>query len=67
MGERHDPDLDAAKQAIAEDAGADRGNDVTGVAADDKVSAAEGAAKGQTPSEHSVARANLAGADPEKG
>ena len=62
-----DPELEAAKQAIADDAGADRGNDVTGVAADDKTTAGDGNAKGDTPSRNSVLEANIAGVNPEKG
>jgi len=62
-----DPDLDAARQAIADDAGADRGNDVTGVAADDKTSSDDGSRKGETPSRDSVRQANAAGVNPDKG
>ena len=62
-----DPELDAAKKAIADDAGADRGNDVTGEAADDKTPAEDGARKGRTPSADSVNQANVAGVNPEKG
>ena len=62
-----DPELEAAKKAIADDAGADRGNDVTGEAADDKTAPADGARKGQTPSVDSVNQANVAGVNPDKG
>ena len=61
-----DPELDAAKKAIADDAGADRGNDVTGVAADDKTPPEDGDTKGDTPSTNSVNQANAAGANPAK-
>jgi hypothetical protein len=61
-----DPDIESAKKAIAEDAGADRGNDVTGEAADDKTPADDGDAKGETASTSSVHRANAAGANPAK-
>ena len=59
-----DPELEAAKKAIADDAGADRGNDVTGEAADDKTPPEDGAGKGRTPSQASVNQANAAGVDP---
>lgn len=59
-----DPELDAARRAIADDAGADRGNDVTGEAADDKTPAHDGEGKGRTPSQDSVHQANAAGVDP---
>ena len=59
-----DPELEAAKKAIADDAGAERGNDVTGEAADDKTPAEDGAGKGRTPSQDSVNKANVAGIDP---
>ena len=62
-----DPDIESAKKAIAEDAGADRGNDVTGVAADDKTPDADGRRKGETPSRDSVRQANIAGSNPEQG
>ena len=61
-----DSDLDAARQAIADDAGADRGNDVTGEAADDKTPPDDGDAKGETASKTSVHKANAAGVNPEK-
>jgi hypothetical protein len=61
-----DPELEAAKKAIADDAGADRGNDVTGEAADDKTPRSDGQGKGVTPSVESVNRANAAGVTPEK-
>jgi hypothetical protein len=61
-----DPELDAARQAIADDAGADRGNDVTGEAADDKTSSDDGRRKGETPSRDSVSQANAAGVNPDK-
>jgi len=60
-----DPELEAAKQAIADDAGADRGNDVTGEAADDKTADGDGRRKGETPSRDSVRQANVAGANPD--
>ena len=62
-----DPELEAAKKAIADDAGADRGNDVTGEAADDKTPSEDGKRKGETPSRDSVREANVAGANPDKG
>ena len=65
MGETGDPDIDAAKQAIADDAGTDRGNDVTGEAADDKAATDGGEAKGETPSRNSVLEANKAGVNPD--
>jgi hypothetical protein len=61
-----DPELEAAKQAIADDAGAERGNDVTGEVADDKTPTEDGKRKGATPSQHSVHQANAAGADPDQ-
>ncbi len=61
-----DPEIEAAKQAIADDAGADRGNDVMGVAADDKTPPDDGDTKGETASRNSVLQANAAGANPEK-
>jgi hypothetical protein len=61
-----DPELEAAKKAIADDAGADRGNDVTGVAADDKTPSEDGDDKGETPSKNSVHQANAAGVNPAK-
>jgi hypothetical protein len=61
-----DPELDAARKAIADDAGADRGNDVTGEAADDKTPSADGEDTGETPSINSVHQANAAGVNPEK-
>ena len=61
-----DPEIESAKKAIADDAGADRGNDVTGEAADDKTPAEDGAAKGETPSKASVNQANAAGVNPQK-
>ena len=61
-----DPELEAAKKAIADDAGADRGNDVTGEAADDKTPSQDGAAEGETPSKNSVHQANAAGVNPEQ-
>ena len=61
-----DPEIEAAKQAIAEDAGADRGNDVTGEAADDKTPSDDGDAKGETASRNSVLQANVAGVNPAK-
>ena len=67
MGGTDAPDIASAKKAIADDAGADRGNDVTGVAADDKTSPQDGPVKGATPSRNSVQEANLAGADPDRG
>ena len=62
-----DPELEAAKRAIADDAGADRGNDVTGEAADDKTPGEDGKRKGETPSRDSVRQANVAGSNPDKG
>ncbi len=62
-----DPELEAAKKAIADDSGADRGNDVMGEAADDKTPSADGRRKGETPSADSVNQANVAGVNPEKG
>ena len=62
-----DPEIEAAKQAIADDAGADRGNTVTHEAADDKTPSQDGADKGDTPSRNSVTEANAAGVNPEKG
>lgn len=61
-----DPDIESAKKAIADDAGADRGNDVTGEAADDKTPPTDGDAKGETASKSSVHQANAAGANPAK-
>ncbi len=61
-----DPETEAAKKAIADDAGGSRGNDVTGEAADDHTPAEDGAAKGETPSKDSVHQANAAGVNPEK-
>jgi hypothetical protein len=61
-----DPELDAAKKAIADDAGADRGNDVMGEAADDKTPSSDGRRKGETPSTDSVNQANVAGVNPER-
>ena len=61
-----DPELEAARQAIADDAGADRGNDVTGEAADDKTPSEDGSRKGETPSQDSVRQANAAGVNPAK-
>lgn len=61
-----DPELEAARKAIADDAGADRGNDVTGEAADDKTPPADGEQKGETPSIDSVNQANVAGVNPER-
>ncbi len=60
-----DPDLESAKQAIRDDAGADRGNDVTHEVADDKTPPSDGEGKGATPSRNSVQEANKAGANPE--
>ena len=59
-----DPELEAAKQAIADDAGAERGNDITGEAPDEKTPSEDGGRKGETPSQESVRQANAAGADP---
>jgi hypothetical protein len=67
MADMGDPEIESAKKAIADDAGADRGNDVTGEAADDKTPATDGDRKGATPSRNSVLEANAAGADPDKG
>lgn len=61
-----DPETDAARDAIAADAGAERGNDVTGEAADDRTAPEDGAAKGETPSKDSVHQANAAGVNPDK-
>ena len=61
-----DPDIESAKQAIADDAGADRGNDVTGETADEKTPGADGRRKGETPSRDSVRQANVAGSNPDK-
>ena len=63
-GVKDDPEIDAARQAIADDAGADRGNDVTGEAADDKTAPGDGDGEGRTPSQASVHQANAAGVDP---
>ena len=60
-----DPEMDAARKAIKDAAGADRGNDVTGEAADDKA-ATEGGPEGATPSQASVDAANAAGVNPDK-
>ena len=62
-----DPELEAAKKAIADDAGSDRGNDVTGEAADDKTPSEDGKATGETPSQNSVNQANIAGVNPGRG
>ena len=61
-----DPEIEAAKKAIADDAGVRRGNDVTGEAADDKTPSADGPAEGETPSKNSVHEANVAGVNPER-
>ncbi len=61
-----DPEIESAKKAIADDAGADRGNTVTGEAADDKTPPDDGDEKGETPSRTSVQQANIAGSNPEK-
>ena len=61
-----DPEIEAAKKAIADDAGADRGNDVMGEAADDKTPSEDGEQKGETPSIDSVNKANVAGVNPER-
>jgi hypothetical protein len=62
-----DPDLESAKQAIRDDAGAGRGNDVTHEAADDKTPSDDGPGKAETPSKNSVHEANAAGVNPDKG
>ena len=59
-----DTDIEAAKQAIKADAGAERGNDVTHESADDKV--ADGSPKGATPARDDVRAANVAGSNPER-
>ena len=61
-----DPEIESAKKAIADSAGAGRGNDVTGEAADDKTPSEDGEAKGETPSQASVNQANVAGVNPDK-
>jgi hypothetical protein len=60
-----DPDIESAKQAIRDDAGADRGNDVTNEAADDKTPPDDGAEEAETPSKSSVHQANVAGVNPD--
>ncbi len=62
-----DPDIESAKQAIKDDAGTDRGNDVTHEAADDRTPSDDGSLKGETPSRNSVTDANAAGVNPDKG
>ena len=59
-----DPEIEAAKQAIKEDAVAERGNDVTHEAADDKTD--DGSARGATPTRDNVREANVAGSNPQK-
>lgn len=60
-----DADIESAKKAIKDAAGAERGNDVTGESADAKVS--DGSPKGATPDRDKVRDANVAGSNPEKG
>ena len=46
---------------------ADRGNDVTNEAADDKTPPDDGAGEAETPSKSSVHQANVAGVNPDAG
>ena len=61
-----DPEIESARKAIADDAGAERGNTVTHEAADDKTPDDDGQGTAETPSTDSVQAANVAGVNPEK-
>jgi hypothetical protein len=61
-----DPEIESARKAIADDAGAERGNTVTHEAADDKTPDDDGPGTAETPSADSVRTANAAGVNPEK-